>query len=765
MPTTDITTGQEHILSPLCQQWLRQIKDAKKHKWDKFGQYAVEGMKFYDGVHNWMWDDEAKNVKGFLEKGAAMPTFKMQVNRIFEAVALFGPALYHKNPDITVQPINPPFVAPESLGMNPEDPQTQQMYQQLISQQQADVMQRDLKAKLGQSYLNWLQTEGNKKLHARRSITEAIIKGMGVLATGMHRPRGSSIQYPFSQHISIDDIILDPDAEYWEDIQYIAQYCCHPVNLVERFYGLPEGSLKGHLQSNQYQGETYGSKKETNKRKRRGRTYDLIEYYKIYSKNGFGSQLRKVTGDTRMSQDLNFDMFGDFCKIVVSEGIPYPLNLPTQALHEEQPDDLMKRVEWEIPFWTNQNGWPFSFLSFYEKPRSVWPISIIKPAVGELRFVNWCMSFLADKTAAACTTYVGQMKAAGLEIQNQVKNNMAPFTVIEISNMTGKSINDVISFLESPQFSVDIWTMLAEVLEMIDKRTGLTDLIYGMTTKQLRSATEADIKEANTNIRPDDMAGRVEDFLSETALNEFAACVWACEPEDVEPVLGELGAAIFGESIKTEDFERIIRDYDYRVAAGTARKPNKQTRLRALNELGQTIVPVLQEFASQGMVEPWNAYVSQVAESLDIDPGDFLVQLPDEEEEGPTPEEQQAQVEMQAKQVELQIKQAEFQLKQQQMERDAQLKEEQAESELERKQEEHELELQQDQEEHLQEMEQDREEAEQNILQKKAELAMMTKEQELKLEGLRKMQQAQVAAKRAQARAAAEGGPSASDNS
>lgn len=763
MQTTDITTGQQHILAPLCQQWLRQIKEAKKHKWDKFGQYAAEGMKFYDGVHNWMWDDEQKNVKGFLEKGVALPKFRMQVNRVFEAVALFGPALYHRNPHISVKPIDPPFIAPESLGVTQDNPQTAQVYQQLVSQQQSAVMQRETKAKLSQHYLNWLQTETDKKMNARRSITEALIKGMGVLETAIFQPRGSQIKYPYSVHRSIDDIVLDPDAEYWDDIQYMAQYCCHPVNLVERTYNLPPGTLKGHIESNKSQGQTYGSTRQTAKRKRDGRTFDLIEYWKIYSKNGFGDQLRKTSDGQKMSENLNFEIFGDFCKIVVSEGIPFPLNLPTEALSQETPEDIMKRVEWDVPYWTS-GGWPFTFLSFYDKPRSVWPVSLIKPAVGELRFVNWCMSFLAQKTAASCTTYVGQAKAAGVEIQNQIQNNMAPYTVLEISEMTGRKVDDVISFLQAPEFNVDIWTMLAEVLEMIDKRTGLTDLIYGMTDKQLRSATEADIKESNTNIRPDDMAGRVEDFLSETALNEIAACVWACEAEDVEPVLGQLGAAIFGQSIKTEEFERIIRDYDYRIAAGSARKPNKQTRLRALNELGQSIVPTLQEFAMQGIVEPWNAYVGEVAETLDLDASDFLIQLP-EEEEGPSDEEKAAQMDMQMKQMEMQMKQAELQMKQRESEQQAALKEEQAESELDRKEEEHAMEMRQDAEMHRQEMRQAEEEAEQNILQEKAELAMMSKEQQLKLEGLRKMQQAQLAAKRAQARAAAEGNSSDSQSS
>ena len=306
----------------------------------------------------------------------------------------------------------------------------------------------------------------------------------------------------------------------------------------------------------------------------------------------------------------------------------------------------------------------------------------------------------------------------------------------------------------------------AEVLDMVDKRIGLTDLIYGMTNRQIRSATEADIKEQNTNIRPDDMAGRVEDFLSATALNEMAACVWGCTKEDVTPVLGELGASIFESQIQTQDFERVVMDYDYRVAAGSARKPNKQSKQRALTELGQVMLPSIQEFARSGVVAPWNAYMTEIAETMDINPEGFLLPEP-EPQEGPSQEDQAAEMEMKSKQLEMRIKQAEFEMKQREsqqqstaktemLEAAAAIKSGEAREQLQLDREEHVQELRQDAEVHRQEMEQSREVANQDILKQRAELAMMTKEQQLKLEGLKKMQVAQVAAKRAQARAAME---------
>ena len=210
------------------------------------------------------------------------------------------------------------------------------------------------------------------------------------------------------------------------------------------------------------------------------------------------------------------DWLGDFCYLAIAKDIPYPLNFPSWALAESE-DEQFQRAQWPIPFWTDEgagNGWPFAELHFYDKLNCVWPLSLIKPVIGEIRFVNWCMSFLADKTAASSTTYVARAKAAGAEIQNQLQGGLAPYTVIEISDLLGKAVSDVVSFLDSPSFNLDIWRMVSEVMEIIDKRTGLTELVYGMTGVQLRSAAEADIKNQNVAIRPDDMADRTEDLFA-----------------------------------------------------------------------------------------------------------------------------------------------------------------------------------------------------------------------------------------------------------
>lgn len=637
-------SDHKNPLKPICSDWLRLIEAAQKVKEERFGCYAKEAMQFYDAAHDFMWAKEYASGKGgFLSKDSfgsgALPTFRMTVNRVFEAVSLFGPALYHQNPNIMVTTHAPAEFAPEAFGIDPADEMAMEQFGAMLGQEQATRRTQQTVASVKAKYLNWLQYEGDKKTHSRRAIVETIIKGMGCLWTEMYQPRGSQIRYPRSQYISVDNIVLDPDAETWEEVQWIARRCVHPVNLTERKYNLPAGSLKGQLQSKQSQASEMGKKEGKNNS--RGKSFDLIEYWEIYSKNGFGGRLKR--GESSVENRFDTEFLGDFCYLAVARDIPYPLNLPNQVV-AAGPDAMSESAAWPIPFWAEgDEGWPLSRLHFYDKPGCVWPISLIKPAIGELRFVNWCMSFLADKVAANSTTYVAMCKEAGVEIKSQLDGGMGPYTVIEISKFTGRKIDEVISFLQAPNFSADIWKMVAEVLELIDKRTGLTELIYGMSGRQMRSAREADIREANTSIRPDDMASRVEDWLSAAAKKEIQAARWNLDGQSVAPAVGVLGSYVWDEHILTSDVDAVTRDFTYRVEAGSARKPNKNVRVQQLHEIGQVIVPTIQQLAVNGQFGPWNAYISDVGKAMDLDVEGYLVQ-PQPGDAGPSPEEMQARV-------------------------------------------------------------------------------------------------------------------------
>lgn len=655
------TDLRAHPMRQICDAWLAKIKLALEVRHEKFGKWAEETSKFYDGNHSWMWDNEySRGSGGFLDKeGGVLPTFRVTVNNVFKAVALFGPALYHKNPNVLVTPIVHEGVPPEVFGIDPNDMYGMQEYQMLLMQEDQAAKIRKACAAVKSQYISWVQRETDKKTHARRAIQEAIVTGLGYLETTIYQPPASQIVMPRSTYVSWEDVVVDPDASYWEDVQWIAIRRRRPVNLTERRFQLEEGELKGHIQSFDAQ-STPRAKKEA-KENRRGKSFDLIEYWEVFSKNGFGDRLCD-DGTIPKKQMYDYSSLGDYCWLAVSSGMPYPLNCPSDVVLEGDAEMVAERVAWPVPFWNDQDGWPISRLTFYEKENCVWPISLFKPAIGEMRFVNWCMSFLADKVAASCHTYVGVMKAAGATIQKQLSGTSSPFTVIEIQEALGlKSINEAVSFLQAPDFQDSIWKMLAEVIQEIDEKTGVTELLQGLTSHSMRSAAEAQMKNERVSVRPDDMAARTEDFLSEVAVREIQAARWFCDVPDVEPCLGRMGAMVWQNFVMSQDPDRVVRDFDYIVEAGSTQKPNKQTKITQLNELGRSIVAVVGPLAQAGQPGPYNAYIAEVCKAMDIDSAPFLIQPP--EQTGPSPEEQELQAEMELKYAELQLSVQEMQAK------------------------------------------------------------------------------------------------------
>jgi hypothetical protein len=274
-------------------------------------------------------------------------------------------------------------------------------------------------------------------------------------------------------------------------------------------------------------------------------------------------------------------------------------------------------------------------LSFHRKPGYVWPISHIKPGIPELRFLCWAFSFLAQRVAVSCETLIGVSKAADQDIKDQIlSQSQGGFKIVELSEILGRSVSDVISVFQLPNATNEIWNVIGAVTEMLEKRLGLTELVYGMTNKQIRSATEASVRSEQISIRPDDMAECVENCMSNLARKEAMAARWLLSPEDVAQVVGPIGAAVWQQHVSSMEPLQVAREYDYRIESGSARKPNKATRAEQMQAALQNLGPVLSGLIGAGVVDPFNALIKDWADSLDLDATPYLIPPP------PPPQEQ-----------------------------------------------------------------------------------------------------------------------------
>jgi hypothetical protein len=454
----DMDGKSEYPLNSLCKRWVEKIRLARDHKRQVFGDDADEFMKFFHcgkECRDLMWKRHETNrlVGDGDDESMPAPRFQICVGKVAEGVELFGPTLYHRNPDIVVDPKT--LEIPDEMLFPLIDPQTIQQAQ-MAAQQQAQMAQQQgqpppppfdmkslippdpeenenkLTAKLLEFYLNYIQRENDKKTHSRRAIDEAIIKGMGILWTECFElyPKGPKLIGSF--YDTVDNLLIDPDADTIETAWWIARRRLQPYWEVGDKFGIDHEYLR----------EKYGTHESLNalsedsqsagsdKRRQTGKTNDLIEYWEIYSRMGFGMRLKNMpeeddlTEEQRQVNDVLLK-FGDNVYIAIAERVPYPLNFKTDHLHElmTEPDEetldqmheeKLKDVSWPVPFWA-ANMWPFTQVAFHEVPNCAWPMGHFKPGLGYLKFLNWVISLAPSPFAVASSRVQGPYSAVQAE--------------------------------------------------------------------------------------------------------------------------------------------------------------------------------------------------------------------------------------------------------------------------------------------------------------------------------------------------------------
>lgn len=631
---------ESNPLRQLVRTWVKKIEAAIKYK-KPFADDAKEAMNFYDGPHNWMWKDSYARGEAGYNTSIAPPSFRMTVNRVFELVDVFGSVIYHRNPVRTVTLPRLPDLPPQAYGL-PPDPTMMtpdQMGLMQVAQQEMDSrMSREVARQLLEAYLNFVPDELDLKRQARKFCKEALMKGAGVMwpeLIELPGTEGGTIRMVGSFYDTIDNLFVDPDYDNFDDIQWCARRCIRPLEEVAEEFGIEESVLKKHLDAS---AEIKADNEPRTNKKKKGDTQNLITYYRVWSKCGLGDRFKDAPKESKGV----FDSLGKYAYLVICEGVDFPLNMPPEVMGEEAntetgvPDSLMVRTAWPVPYYVEPNGWPFVMLAFHPKPGYAWPISHIKPAIGELRMLNWGMSFLASRIATSCETIIAVTKAADQEIKDQL---LAPseggFKVIELAELLGRRIEDVISTFQLPQVTKDLWDILTAAAEQFAQRTGLNELVMGYTRSMFRSAAEATIKQENVSIRPDNMANELEDAMSTLARREALAIRWLLEPSDVAPVLGPMAAVAWEQHVSKRDISTLTKDFLFRVEAGSARKPNKASKVEQMTLAVQTLGPILAPLATGGMVEPFNALMRDWANSLDIDASPYLIPPPPPPPEAP----------------------------------------------------------------------------------------------------------------------------------
>jgi hypothetical protein len=629
-------------LRPITGRWLEVLRLAHDFKKAEYQDDADECARFFDGPYNsWLYQNWGSGSSSFEYGGPGDlpgPDTKITVNKVAELVQLFGPALYHRNP---VRKVNPRQVVgpPEELLAALTDPALQanpallQMMQQQLQQVQQLEQADRRRAEVLQQYLNWTPEALDLKTESRWAIDEALIKGLGCLWTVHHKPPGSAAAFAGTFFDSADNLQLDPDAFTIKAVKWIARKRVRPVWEVSREFGVPEEMLRqaASLESTGAQAES-NTDPQGDYRRKTGRSADLVVYWDVYSKMGLGGRLRGIDPAERQA----WETWGDYAYLAVADGCSYPLNLPppfcdaaaapNDPRYAHLAQEIAARLAWPTPFWAD-GRWPLTPVAFHWKPNKLWPVSHMKPGLGELCFLNWAWSFLAAKVRLASRDFIAIAKAAGQELKDRIKH-AGDYTVIEVEQLLG-GIDNVVKFLQHPGFNPEVYRVIQGVTENFERRVGLTELMYGLSSRQIRSAQEAQAKQDAVSVRPDDMANTVEDCMTEAARKEAFVASWHLKGQDVLPVLGPAGAQAWEQLVVPADPRQILYGYEYRIEAGSARKPNKSNEAdTAQQAVTQLFAPLFQYAQMTGEVGPINTLITDWAKAVDRDPTGYLLSAP-----------------------------------------------------------------------------------------------------------------------------------------
>lgn len=729
----DSLEARTNPLAAACNIWLKKIDSAKQAKGEDFSKWADEGMQFFLGDKD-AWDKCLLGGKGATVEDDAdkpNPTFRFILTKTQELVQIYGPMLYNRNPyrSCTVREL--PKIARE-LIVNPEleqqvqqmsqqlqqmqqqmqaasqppqpgqppppapDPQVWEQYQQLQQQlqplqeqlnaanQQFQQMQQGMaaqkreataRATFIESYLNYTPNEFGLQEAFRQSIDEALIKGMGTLWT--RAKKLESGRYAIvTEYDSVDNLVIDPDAEHWSQVKWIAQRCVEWIYDVAEAYDMDVEDLRGRgeYETKTSQAETEYASETLESESRADKSTDLIEYWKIWSRVGLGKKLPEFPDEYKDA----ISQFGDNVYLVVAKNVPYPLNFkpadakrvgklkrkkPKSERHKEKiqsrMDDLFLKVQWPIPFHLD-NKWPVTPIKFHDIPNCIWPMAHMRTSLPYLKFMCWQMSFLADHCAMVSRLFAATTQDVDDEVKAKLKSG-DPVTFLELKASAGQNLDQVIKFLTPPQGGLsEMLNVGGQMNREFEKSTGLNELSYA-TPGGMRSAAEAQIKDAVRNIRPDDMADRIEVSCAEVARKEAMAATWLLDGSDLSPVLGEAGAMLWDQLIASQDPIVVAEELEFRIEEGTAKKPNKDKRIADFNMLMQSISAVLVKLVDRGIPGPWNAMMDKMAEVHNMgDVSQFHVPPPPPPQ--PPPPDPNAETQKQLAQMKLQKAQMDMEL-------------------------------------------------------------------------------------------------------
>lgn len=419
-------------------------------------------------------------------------------------------------------------------------------------------------------YLNFTPDETDLYGESVRAINQSQVYGAGLLWTGLDQRKG----LVHSVYGNISELGIDPDAGSLDRAQWI--YRERERKRWELLDEIPEAKdLIAAMQPSKTSKSNIG------------KVNDLVEYFEVWMRVGIH---RYIDGGLPAVDD---------------KGQPIQVTDQPRKFIVTKDGKLLKETTWEAPLFAD-NLWPCEMVSYIEDEDSVWPISPLRAGLPFQQALNWLFVFYMTKirftsrSLFALMDY-GQDSIGADNVDKLQMMDDLPFLKIKVDNDQLK-LGDLFQQLNLNPGLENFEKAHTIIKREFQEHTGLYDILhYGEGETQDRSATATNFKDKTSKTRINYRQDRVKKWQSKVARKEAMVARFIHTPDQIEVILGQGAGQIWGQIMPPAQaamdpnmvsFQSWFLETDYTIDSDSMRRNDHQTKIDALKEAMNTVVPV-----------------------------------------------------------------------------------------------------------------------------------------------------------------------------
>lgn len=507
------------------------------------------------------------------------------------------------------------------------------------------------RARVMEDYLRYCTGENGLFHELRAAINDGLSWGCGVVWHGIHPDKPGVVT---AVHDSVENLLIDPDATCLRDANWVARKRRKPRWWLTNKYPdkkFTVGSLPASSKSTDEGGQADKDSGDQG--------VELVEYYEIYLRVGLHNYRGGI--DLSAAEDLGNGKArlddGPRKYVVTPDGV------------------VLWSGNWEIPFFLD-GDWPCTILSFFEHPKSPWPISPLEPGLPWQRAINWAATKIVAKQQFSGREIYALLHAMGIDFDQDdleaILSSREPVKVFPVeAKLIDGSMPDVGKLLQRLDTSADLSQDL-EVLQYLNRQfeehTSLYEILLGGgSQRQMRSAQEASMKERMSTNRIDDMSARLDEWFARLARKMAITAWYWVNQEDIGKLMGPEAAQVWGVLMSEEEMdpeyqlmrlmqeqppnspeemmmlqqqamqtaesgyslEQIMREVSFTVEAGTSRRRTPEQEADMAENWTNTLIPALLQVGALRTASVFMAKAGKVS-GMDRDEIAILQQFPDE---------------------------------------------------------------------------------------------------------------------------------------